>query len=49
MGGISHGTGKSACATHGLFMRAFSAASGFLSITVKQAQGIFDCRFPIAD
>src|SRR5208282_3570412 len=30
------GTGKSACATsHALFMRAFSTASGFLSITVK--------------
>ena len=30
------GTGKSACATsHELFMRAFSTASGFRSITVK--------------
>src|SRR5208337_571311 len=28
-------TGRSSCATHGLFVRAFSTASGFLSITVK--------------
>jgi hypothetical protein len=35
---ISQGTGRSACATHGLFMRAFSTACGFLSITVKQAR-----------
>jgi len=31
-------TGKSACATHDLFMRAFSTASGFRCITVKQAR-----------
>jgi len=34
-------TGRSACATftsHDLFMRASSTASGFLSITVKQAR-----------
>jgi hypothetical protein len=35
---ISLGPGKSACATHALFMRAFSTASGFLSITVKRAR-----------
>ena len=28
-------TGKSACATHDLFIIAFSTASGFRSITVK--------------
>ena len=35
---ISLGPGKCACATHGLFMRVFSTASGFLSITVKRAR-----------
>ena len=29
-------------ATHGLFMSAFPTASGLLTITVKQAQEIFD-------
>jgi hypothetical protein len=32
------GTGRSACATHDLFKRAFSTAFGFRSIAVKQAR-----------
>jgi len=31
-------TGRSACATHDLFISAFSGAFGFLSITVKEAR-----------
>ncbi len=46
------GTGTPACATsHSLLMRAFSTASGFLSITVKQARtalsgGLRPCSHP---
>ncbi len=41
-------TGKSACATHDLFMSAISTASGFLCITVKWARTVLSGRCALA-